>query len=75
MTLSYRCSNCGVELMTTNSDPLDAEIEQLRARIDRLETAINRYLADDFGCNGGAQIMFEEALGHDGRFRPLNNSK
>jgi hypothetical protein len=31
-------------------------------RIKRLETAVFRYLADDFGCNGGAQIMFEKAL-------------
>ena len=33
MTLSYRCSNCGTELMTTNADPLDAYIEQLRAAL------------------------------------------
>lgn len=30
MTLSYRCSNCGTELATTNADPLNNTIEQLR---------------------------------------------
>lgn len=32
-------------------------------RVKRLETAINRYLADDFSCNGGAEQMFNEAMG------------
>jgi hypothetical protein len=39
-----------------------ANMDAAAARIERLETAITRYLADDFGCNGGAMAMFEEAL-------------
>lgn len=35
------------------------------ARIDHLETAINRYLADDFHCNGGAIELFETAMADD----------
>ena len=30
--------------------------------IERLWTVIERYLADDFSCNGGAEMMFREAL-------------
>ena len=40
-----------------------ADMQEATTRIDRLETAINRYLAGDTHCNGGAQIMFEEAIG------------
>lgn len=31
-------------------------------RVKRLEAAINRYLADDFSCNGGAEMLFNDAL-------------
>jgi hypothetical protein len=40
-----------------------ADMGESAARIERLETAINRYLAGDTHCNGGAQLMFEEAIG------------
>lgn len=37
MTLSYRCSNCGTELMTTNADPLHDEIDRLRAALKDIQ--------------------------------------
>jgi hypothetical protein len=33
MTLECRCSNCGAVLQTTNADPVNAEIERLRALV------------------------------------------
>jgi len=45
MTLSYRCSNCGIELATSNTGPLDAFVEQLRSALrdcaDDLEASVN----------------------------------
>ena len=45
MTLSYRCSNCGTELATSNTGPLDVFVEQLRSALracaDDLEASVN----------------------------------
>jgi hypothetical protein len=38
MTLSYRCSNCGIELMTTNADPVIDKIELLRTALKRIRS-------------------------------------
>ena len=37
-------------------------METAASEIQRLRATIERYLADDFSCNGGAQKMFEAAL-------------
>jgi hypothetical protein len=50
-----------------SQDATAADKEALIKRVNRLETAVFRYLADDFGCNGGAQVLFEKALYENGR--------
>ncbi len=43
-------------------DITQATMKEAAARIIELETVINRYLADDFSCNGGALRMFEAVM-------------
>lgn len=40
MTLSYRCSNCGTELMTSNAGPLHDYIERLRKELEGAKVAL-----------------------------------
>ena len=39
--------------------------EAAEARVRELGATINRYLADDFSCNGGAEVMFRSVLAKD----------
>lgn len=67
MTLVERLRNPQWKTLGLGQAEMDApaarrDMTLAAARIEALENAINRYLADDFSCNGGAEIMFEEVM-------------
>jgi hypothetical protein len=45
-----------------NRERLFTDMTMAADRIEQLETAINRYLAGDYSCNGGAEELFEGAI-------------
>lgn len=48
MTLEYRCSHCGWLLQTTNADPLNEEIEKLRALVKVLADDLEMEIEDHY---------------------------
>ncbi len=65
-----KCQGCrayaAVTSLRAQNDELRTELAQTIARCGKLQHAIVCYLADDFSCNGGAEIMFRAALGDSG---------
>lgn len=74
MTLVDRLLNPQWVHSNTSFEPPQLDIEQTRkdmqeaaGRICQLETAIFRYLAGDYSCNGGAEQLLSEAVGKSQR--------